>query len=128
MIKYKKAESPGWYYKIDTATEQKISFNQGKPGTSAAGLYKEMLAWVAGGNEIEPQYTDEELLEKEAQDALDAQDTINSTARTFLSNSDWKITRHRDQLDNGDPPSLTATEFKALLTERQTARDSVIDQ
>ena len=41
----------------------------------------------------------------------------------FLGTTDWKVTRHRDQLDAGEPTTLTPEEFQALLAERQAARD-----
>ena len=122
-IKFKETGSKDWFEKIDLLTGQKISF----PKTH--GYYKEMLAWVAAENEIEPQYTEEELAEKEAQAVISAQETVNATARTFLneSGSGWKVSRHRDQLANGDPTSLTDTEYLTLLTDRQEARDSVVE-
>ena len=52
----------------------------------------------------------------------------NAEARDFLKVTDWKVTRHRDQTANGNSKSLTETKYKALLTERQKARDSVVEE
>ena len=57
-IKYKDAGN-GWYWKIDVHTGDKISFKNGKG--SGSGLFKEMQSWIDSGNEIEPQFTKEEL-------------------------------------------------------------------
>lgn len=40
-----------------------------KPGTGGAYLYAEMQKYIAGGGEIEPQYTPEELEENESKEA-----------------------------------------------------------
>ena len=63
------------------------------------------------------------------------QKDANKEAREFLSEggfpgqkgTGWKVTRHRDNVENGDETSLTDEEFKALLTERQAKRDLVIE-
>ncbi len=48
-------------------------------------------------------------------------------ASKFLTNSDWKVIRHRDQLALGVETSLTSDEYLALLQERQEARKKVIN-
>lgn len=42
---------------------------------------------------------------------------------SLLAQSDWIVTRHRDQVDNGTTSTLTATQFKSWLTYRQSLRD-----
>lgn len=54
------------------------------------------------------------------------QEKINQEARQFLSSTDWKILRHRDQTDLGVTTSLTQDEFQLLLNERQLARQRVV--
>lgn len=54
------------------------------------------------------------------------QEKINQEARQFLSSTDWKILRHRDQIDLGVTTSLTRDEFQLLLNERQLARQRVV--
>ena len=54
------------------------------------------------------------------------QEKINQEARQFLSSTDWKILRHRDQIDLGVTTSLTQEEFQLLLNERQLARQRVV--
>lgn len=43
----------------------------------------------------------------------------------FLRNTDWKVTRHRDQKDAGTSTSLSEQDFQTLLVQRQVARDSI---
>lgn len=46
-------------------------------------------------------------------------------ARKLLADTDWKVIRHRDQVDAGLPTSMSAEEFTQLLNDRQAARDSI---
>lgn len=58
---------------------------------------------------------------------VDCTAEVNSEiALKFLSDTDWQVIRHRDQLDAGDPTSLTDQEYQQLLLGRQQARDNVI--
>jgi hypothetical protein len=50
---------------------------------------------------------------------------LKTVAKEFLSNTDWQVMRHRDQVDSGLATSLTAEEFAQLLTDRQAARDAI---
>lgn len=68
-------------------------------------------------------YTDEEL--KEQQEIKQVVQTTNQSLQ-FLDDTDWKVTRHRDQLALGIETSLTNEEYLNLLTQRQEARDLVI--
>jgi hypothetical protein len=43
----------------------------------------------------------------------------------FLNSTDFKVLKYRDQLDLGIETSLTADEYKQLLTQRQAARDAI---
>lgn len=52
--------------------------------------------------------------------------TTTNTALNFLNDTDWKVTRHRDQQAQGIETSLTEEEYQQLLVDRQNARDSVI--
>ena len=63
----------------------------------------------------------------EISSASKSQAEINKVAREFLLNSDWKVHRHRDQLDAGVATSLTDLEFQDLLQQRQAARASVVE-
>lgn len=56
------------------------------------------------------------------------QETINLEARRFLYDTDWKVIRHRDQLDLGIETSLTNEEFQELLMQRQEARERVMEE
>lgn len=50
----------------------------------------------------------------------------NNTALNFLNDTDWMVTRHRDQLAMGIETSLNEEEYNNLLQQRQEARDKVI--
>lgn len=53
------------------------------------------------------------------------QKNTNETSRKFLLETDWKVLRHRDQLELGVPTSLTEAEFAQLLADRQAAREAI---
>lgn len=41
----------------------------------------------------------------------------------LLSETDWLVTRHRDEKDEGGGTTLTAKQFKELLRYRKALRD-----
>ena len=41
----------------------------------------------------------------------------------LLSDTDWLVTRHRDEKDEGTGTTLTAKQFKELLRYRKALRD-----
>ncbi len=45
-----------------------------------------------------------------------------------LENTDWKVTRHRDQLASGITTSLTDENYQELLTSRQQWREKASRQ
>jgi len=53
------------------------------------------------------------------------QQKINTEARKFLDETDWKVLRHRDQLAFGIEASLTEEQYLELLQQRQEARNKV---
>lgn len=53
------------------------------------------------------------------------QQITNKTSLRFLQETDWKVLRHRDQIDLGSATSMTEQEFQELLQQRQTARESI---
>lgn len=52
----------------------------------------------------------------------------NREHQTLLDNTDWKVMRHRDQVDLGVVTSLTSEEYIALLQARQEAREAIINK
>ena len=44
-------------------------------------------------------------------------------AKDRLKRTDWKVTKHRDQLALGVPTSLSDEEYQTLLAERQSWRE-----
>ena len=51
----------------------------------------------------------------------------NKTARNYLTDTDWLVIRHRDQLDLRQETSLTNEQYLDLLAKRQVARESVVE-
>lgn len=68
-------------------------------------------------------YSSEEIKEFEE---INKVVTTTNQALSFLNDTDWKVTRHRDQQAQGIETSLTDEEYNQLLVDRQNARDSVI--
>lgn len=88
-IKFKHDVS-GWYSKVDLKTGDRTVFKNGNG--SGSGLYLEMMAWVADGNEVEQQYTDDELTEKEAQEKVNLYNSFLAERKTRLIESDkWEL-------------------------------------
>ena len=56
---------------------------------------------------------------------IDTATSLAHAARDDLNNSDWKVIRHRDQVDAGIPTSLTDEEYQSLLAWRQERRNAV---
>ena len=48
-------------------------------------------------------------------------------AQDFLNNTDWKIIRHKEQLDLGIETTLSPEEYTSLLKERQQKRSILND-
>lgn len=48
-------------------------------------------------------------------------------AQEFLNNTDWKIIRHKEQLDLGIETSLSQEEYLNLIKERQQKRSALND-
>ncbi len=118
-MKYKHAEAPGYYYKIDDLGNKSASFNEGKPKTSAAGMYKEMQAWVAAGNGIEPQYTAEELEQKEADDLDQAKENQKSQCQGFLKATDYKLLPDFEYQEDVPALKILRLEWKRIIKSNQ---------
>ncbi len=115
-MKYKHAEALGYYYKIDELGNKSASFNEGKPKTSAAGMYREMKEWEDAGGVIEPQYTAEELVEKESEDSRLA--GINKSNEIAAAKREAAIYLNELQIDNiADPVTKARKQFNDAVTE-----------
>lgn len=86
-MKFKHAESEGWFYFIDDNGNKSQSFT----AKNRPGLYQEMQEWVAEGNEIEPQFTAEELAEKEAQEQANALKSQKKICKKYLNETEYLI-------------------------------------
>lgn len=51
----------------------------------------------------------------------------NKNARNYLSDTDWLVIRHRDQLDLNLETSLNNDQYIDLLNKRQEARKQVVE-
>ena len=91
-MKFKHAESTGWYYQIDDDGNKGQSWS----AKNRPKMYEEMMKWVAEGNEIEPRYTAEELAEKEAADAQQALESQKAECIRLLNQTEIHCT--------SDPP------------------------
>lgn len=62
------------------------------------------------------------------QEEIDEENTIkqNKEALKYLSDTDWLMQRHADQLALSIPTSLTNSEYLDILTKRQSYREKVI--
>lgn len=96
--------------------KQIVMFN-GKVFASEPNLY------YLDSNGVYQKYSSEELQELAE---INQVVTTTNTALNFLNDTDWKVTRHRDQQAQGIETSLTEEEYQQLLVDRQKARDSVI--
>jgi hypothetical protein len=74
----------------------------------------ELLGKVEELPEIMAEIESSSVLEKE-----------KAQAKQFLASTDWKVIRHRDQLDAEISTSLSSEEFSQLLLDRQIARDKI---
>lgn len=91
-IKYKQAESEGWFYFIDELGNKGQSWNK----NNRPAMYEEMQAWVKDGNEIEPQLTSGELTAKELKDNEQDLESQNKILITLLNDSEKHVSQ--------DPP------------------------
>lgn len=64
----------------------------------------------------------EAMVEIEAQSLSDKE---KAEALQFLNETDWKVLRHRDQLEMNMTTSLSSEEFDQLLIDRQMARNKI---
>lgn len=68
----------------------------------------------------------EELPEAMAEiEAQSLSDKEKAEALQFLNETDWKVLRHRDQLEMNMTTSLSSEEFDQLLIDRQMARNKI---
>jgi hypothetical protein len=54
---------------------------------------------------------------------LGAPDQRKAQRKSYLDQSDWMTTRHRDQKDKGGPTTLTEEQYLQLLDYKQALRD-----
>jgi len=90
--------------------------------------YKEnVIDIVEVGENIfyKPLYEDGEIVESlSINDAKELiKNKVRKLAASVLSQTDWKMIRHRDQVDASENTSLTNEEYQTLLLERQAVRN-----
>ena len=67
------------------------------------------------------------MLLKHHQLEVNIAESVSKEALEFLNATDWKVVRHRDQIDLNITPSLTNEEYITLLEQRQKAREEVLN-
>lgn len=110
-MKYKQGEMPDIYYKIDG--DMKLSFRRtDKPGTMGYGLYKEM---IDSGLEIESQYTEEELAEKQEQENIAVLENQKLTCRNLLDTSEIHVSNDPPYPDDVEAWKIARNEWRKIL-------------
>lgn len=66
-----------------------------------------------------------EFIEEEEKRVADS--VLRRKQIEFLSETDWLVARHRDQLELGIETSLTNEQYQKLLEDRQAARDQTLE-
>lgn len=108
-IKYKHAESNGWFYKIDTNTNERISFPKRHK------YYNEMQKWVDNGNEIEPIYTEDELIEKQEQENTQALEIQKKVCKNLLDISEIHVSNDPPYPDDIEEWKNARKEWRKIL-------------
>lgn len=115
------------FVEIDDATNVIMAFyhewdSTPEPRQDGWSVYQ-VLSMPEGCNH----YVEGMRFDIETQNMLHTQKSTNWLCRDNLRATDWKVSRHRDQIDNGISTSLTEEEYQALLLQRQTWRDQVVE-
>lgn len=90
-IKYKHAESEGWFYSFDKNGNKSQSWNK----KNRPVMYKQMMEWVEDGNEIEPQFTAKELAAKKAEEAAQALAGQKQTLLNLIKDNEYHLISRR---------------------------------
>lgn len=56
----------------------------------------------------------------------DTQISLNTKYENFLNQTDWIVSRHREQVELGEKTSLTSEEYTGLIQERQRIRNLIL--
>lgn len=94
-MKYRHAESEGWYYQIDDAGNKSQSWTE----KNRPGYYKEMMDWVAEGNEIEPFETADEIAEREAKEAVQVLENQEKALLNLIESNEYHLISRRFSAD-----------------------------
>lgn len=91
-----------------------------------------LLVDKVGFNDVEvPLKPHQDAIFQNGEWILDAdkfiEESVSKEALEFLNETDWKVVRHRDQIDLNTTPSLTNEEYITLLEQRQKAREEVLN-
>ena len=87
------------------------------------GLPKEVIPELIGmfqatNNEVRVVFNNDEL----SFDSTDYKKYVNRFKGTMLSDSDWMIVRHQEEVISGETPTLSDTEIQELRTKRNKIR------
>lgn len=79
-------------------------------------------------NPFKYKYTNGQFVIDEVQQRILDNLVQSQEYQLFLDNTEWKVQRHRDQLELGITTSLTQEEYMELLRQRQEARDGIVNK
>jgi hypothetical protein len=107
----------------------KVTVTSSKPGSPFSSTFETQelaQAWIDKcSNHPAKPWGEDCSVQTENVSSQVQQLVANEQAKQFLSGSDWKVLRHRDQLELGVPTSLSEAEYAQLLADRQAAREAV---
>ena len=110
-MKYKHTEAEGWYCQIDENGLKSQSWNK----KNRPVMFQEMQAWVAEGNKIEPQFTAEELKQKEIDDLKRALESQKQTCIQLLNESEKSVSSDPPYPDDFDKWKAFRAELRVTL-------------
>jgi hypothetical protein len=80
--------------------------------------YAMVQEWIAEGNTVEPQFTDEEIAKQKAEQ-------VKAEAKQYLNSTDWIVTKISEiQLAGGDVEALKV-KYATELAERKVMRELI---
>lgn len=103
------------YGRVDRKTRLLLAKNLSREEASK-DIDKVLFVYIPD-YKIEP-----EIGQRLSKDYTEFKDIQNSDVSELLDLTDWKVTRHRDEIDLGLMTSLTAEEYEKLLKDRNNWR------
>jgi len=111
------------YIEVNSTTDQIVGLHLSVDSEPEAGTGFEMIEITTPP---ENGFIAFQVWDRDNSEIIDTPASLSVKYKWELESSDWKVLRHRDQVDAGVTTSLTDEEYQALLTQRQTWRDGCI--